>query len=73
VLLAPRRTKRRSLGQNLLVARHTGPAATTAAPSQQDDFEVADFPRLGKRMLKLEGQAVIYDLAAGKPFDPIEG
>jgi uncharacterized cupin superfamily protein len=37
------------------------------------DFDVADFPRLGKRMLKLEGQAVIYDLAAGKPFGPLEG
>jgi uncharacterized cupin superfamily protein len=34
------------------------------------DFDVADFPKLGKRMLKLEGKAVIYDLDAGKPFGP---
>jgi uncharacterized cupin superfamily protein len=37
------------------------------------DFDVADFPKLGKRMLKLEGKAVIYDLDAGKPFGPAEG
>jgi uncharacterized cupin superfamily protein len=37
------------------------------------DFDVADFPRLGKRMLKLEGKATIYDLDAGKPFGPAEG
>jgi uncharacterized cupin superfamily protein len=36
-------------------------------------FDVADFPRLGKRMLKLEGQAVVYDLASGKPLGPLEG
>jgi uncharacterized cupin superfamily protein len=32
------------------------------------DFEVADFPRLGKRMVKLEGEPVIYDLESGKGF-----
>jgi uncharacterized cupin superfamily protein len=32
------------------------------------DFEVSDFPRLGKRMVKLEGEVVIYDLGAGKPM-----
>jgi uncharacterized cupin superfamily protein len=36
------------------------------------DFDVADFPRLGKRMLKLNGEAVIYDLDAGKPFGPLD-
>jgi uncharacterized cupin superfamily protein len=36
-------------------------------------FDVADFPRLGKRMVKLEGQAVVYDLASGKPLGPLEG
>jgi uncharacterized cupin superfamily protein len=35
-------------------------------------FDVADFPRLGKRMVKLEGQAVVYDLASGKPLGPLE-
>jgi uncharacterized cupin superfamily protein len=32
------------------------------------DCDVADFPRLGKRMLKLGGEVVIYELDAGKPF-----
>jgi len=36
------------------------------------DFDVADFPRLGKRMVKLNGEPVIYDLDAGKPFGPLE-
>jgi uncharacterized cupin superfamily protein len=36
------------------------------------DFDVADFPRLGKRMVKLNGEAVIYDLDAGKPFGPLD-
>jgi uncharacterized cupin superfamily protein len=36
------------------------------------DCDVADFPRLGKRMVKLEGQAVIYELASGKPLGPLE-
>jgi uncharacterized cupin superfamily protein len=36
------------------------------------DFEVADFPRLGKRMVKLDGDVAIYDLGAGKPFGPLE-
>ena len=31
-------------------------------------FEVADFPRLGKRMVKLDGQPTIYDLADGTDF-----
>jgi uncharacterized cupin superfamily protein len=36
------------------------------------DDDVADFPRLGKRMVKLQGKAVIYDLEAGKPFGPLD-
>jgi uncharacterized cupin superfamily protein len=36
------------------------------------EFDVADFPRLGKRMVKLNGEPVIYDLDAGKPFGPLE-
>jgi uncharacterized cupin superfamily protein len=36
------------------------------------DYDVADFPRLGKRMVKLQGKAVIYDLEAGKPFGPLD-
>jgi uncharacterized cupin superfamily protein len=36
------------------------------------DFEVADFPRLGKRMVKLEGKPVIYELDGGKPLGPLK-
>jgi uncharacterized cupin superfamily protein len=36
------------------------------------DYDVADFPRLGKRMVKLQGKAVIYELDAGKPFGPLD-
>lgn len=35
-------------------------------------FEVADFPRLGKRMLKLEGRAVVYELDSGQPLRPLD-
>ncbi len=31
-------------------------------------LEVADFPRLGKRMLRLGDSITVYDLADGKPF-----
>lgn len=34
--------------------------------------EIADFPRLGKRMLKLDGDVTIYDLASGKALGPLE-
>lgn len=37
------------------------------------DHEVADFPRLGKRMVKLDGEIVVYDLDSGKPLGPLEG
>lgn len=37
------------------------------------DHEVADFPKLGKRMVKLNGKAVVYDLASGRPIGPLEG
>jgi uncharacterized cupin superfamily protein len=36
------------------------------------DFEVADFPKLGKRMVKLNGAPTIYDLASGKPMGPLD-
>lgn len=36
------------------------------------DFEVADFPRLGKRMVR-RGQAVeVYNISDGRPFGPLE-
>lgn len=37
------------------------------------DCDVADFPRLNKRMVKLEGEVAIYDLDAAKPFGPLAG
>lgn len=36
------------------------------------DAEVADFPRLGKRMVRMGKEVTIYDLASGKPFGPLE-
>jgi uncharacterized cupin superfamily protein len=35
--------------------------------------DIADFPRHGKRMVKTPAGVTIYDLAAGKPFGPLEG
>ncbi|HVZ46247.1 MAG TPA: cupin domain-containing protein [Ramlibacter sp.] len=34
--------------------------------------EVADFPALDRRMVKLEGKVTIYRLSGGEPFGPIE-
>jgi uncharacterized cupin superfamily protein len=36
------------------------------------DIEVADFPRLGKQMIRRDTQIVIYDVADAKPFGPPE-
>ena len=36
------------------------------------DIEVADFPRLGKRMFRRDTQIEIHDLAEAKPFGPLE-
>lgn len=33
---------------------------------EQRDIEIADFPRLGKRLVRMRKQALVYDLAAGK-------
>jgi uncharacterized cupin superfamily protein len=35
------------------------------------DVEVADFPRLGKRMIRRDTAIVIYDVADSKPFGPL--
>ena len=35
------------------------------------DFEIADFPRLGKRMVRMGEKVEIYDLEAAKPFGPL--
>ena len=37
------------------------------------DHEVADFPKLGKRMVRRANGADVYDLADGKPYRPPGG
>jgi uncharacterized cupin superfamily protein len=36
------------------------------------DVEIADFPRLGKRMIRREGNIEIYDISSAKGFGPLE-
>lgn len=36
------------------------------------DTDIADFPRLGKRMVRMKNEVTIYDLEAGKPFGPLQ-
>lgn len=36
------------------------------------DVEIADFPRLGKRMLRREGSVEIYNLSDAKPFGALD-
>jgi uncharacterized cupin superfamily protein len=33
------------------------------------DFEVADYPKLGRRMVRTGDERVIYEIASGKPFE----
>ena len=35
------------------------------------EFEVADFPRLGKRMVKSTEKFEVYDVSDAKPFGPL--
>ena len=37
------------------------------------DVEIADFPRLGKRMIRRGGNVEIYDISSAKSFGPLEG
>jgi uncharacterized cupin superfamily protein len=37
------------------------------------DHEVADFPKLGKRMVRRQTGTEVYELASGKPFGPSSG
>jgi len=39
---------------------------------EHHDFEVADFPGLGKRMMRRGSQVEVFDLASAKPFGPLE-
>lgn len=36
------------------------------------EFEVADFPRLGKRLVKSGEKFEVYDVCSAKPFGPLE-
>jgi uncharacterized cupin superfamily protein len=36
------------------------------------EFEVADFPRLGKRMIKNGEKFEVYDVSNAKPFGPLD-
>lgn len=36
------------------------------------DIEIAEFPRLKKRMIRREGAIDIYDFADAKPFEPLD-
>lgn len=36
------------------------------------DTEIADFPKLGKRMVRIGDDVLIYDLADAKPFGPLD-
>jgi uncharacterized cupin superfamily protein len=35
------------------------------------EFDVADFPKLGKRMVRAGKQVDIYDVADAQPFGPL--
>jgi uncharacterized cupin superfamily protein len=36
------------------------------------EFDIADFPRHGKRMIKTEENFEVYDIASAKPFGPLD-
>ena len=36
------------------------------------EFDIAEFPRLGKRMIKSGGNFEVYDMSNAKPFGPLE-
>jgi uncharacterized cupin superfamily protein len=37
------------------------------------DMDISDFPKLGKRMVRMGDEVEIYDLDAARPFGPLEG
>lgn len=39
---------------------------------ERRDFEIADFPRLGKRMVRAGDKVEIYDIDQAKPFGPLD-
>lgn len=52
--------------------RNTGPADLVYLMGGENlACDVVDFPRLGKRMLRIDDEVTIYDLAAGRDFEPL--
>ena len=52
--------------------RNPGPADLVyLAGGENRDFDVADFPRLGKRMVRTGKQLDVYDIADAQPFGPL--
>jgi uncharacterized cupin superfamily protein len=52
--------------------RNPGPADLVyLAGGENRDFEVADFPKLGKRMVRSGKQLDVYDIADAQPFGPL--
>jgi uncharacterized cupin superfamily protein len=56
-------------GSHARLVRNTGSADLCyLSGGENRDVEVADFPRLGRRMVKVGGRATVYPAAAGEPF-----
>jgi uncharacterized cupin superfamily protein len=52
--------------------RNPGPADLVyLSGGENRDFDVADFPRLGKRMIRTGKHVEIYDSADAKAFGPL--
>jgi uncharacterized cupin superfamily protein len=39
---------------------------------ENQEIEIADFPRLGKRMVRSGGNIEVYDVSDAKPFGPLD-
>ena len=54
--------------------RNTGSEALVYLMGGENrDAEIADFPRLGKRMIRVGDKVEIYEIADAKPFGPLGG
>lgn len=51
--------------------RNAGPEELVyLSGGQNERLEIADFPREGKRMVRMETEATVYPVSAGEPFGP---
>ena len=75
--------RRFEIGAGDFVAFPTGTAHHLSNASDEEDlvylmggenldFEIADFPHLGKRMVRRGATVEVYDLRVGKPFGPLD-